>query len=98
MDTNEILEKYAAGERNFTRITLAEMNLSSANLSGIDLSGAILTGAKLSKTNLSGADLLCADLCWGFMPGVNLTRGKSSERDMSRHVTFESLAPKGLQP
>lgn len=42
MDTNEILGKYAAGKRNFTRITLAGMNLSSANLSNIDLSRSYL--------------------------------------------------------
>lgn len=59
MDTNEILGKYAAGNRNFTRLTLAEINLSSANLSGIDLSGAVLTGAKLSGANLSRADFVC---------------------------------------
>ena len=46
MDADELLRRYATGNRDFMRIDLAEVNLSSANLIGIDLSGAILAGAK----------------------------------------------------
>ena len=47
----ELLARYAEGERDFIGA-----NLSGANLSGANLSGAELRNAKLSKARLSGAD------------------------------------------
>ncbi|KAB8314448.1 pentapeptide repeat-containing protein [Tolypothrix campylonemoides VB511288] len=46
MEALELLQRYVTGERDFTRVELAEVNLCSANLIDIDLSGAILSGAK----------------------------------------------------
>ncbi|WP_216670633.1 pentapeptide repeat-containing protein [Microcoleus asticus] len=38
MKAEELLEKYAAGQRNFQKADLREENLKGADLSGIDLS------------------------------------------------------------
>lgn len=66
--TTELLERYAAGERNFAGIDLlAPPGVSNAPRDGIDLEGAILRdinlrGADLSYAELTGADLSGADL------------------------------------
>jgi len=41
MDANELLERYAAGERFFYFPKLQGINLSGINLSNVDLSGAV---------------------------------------------------------
>ncbi|MDJ0556696.1 MAG: pentapeptide repeat-containing protein [Microcoleaceae cyanobacterium MO_207.B10] len=76
MEREELLKKYAEGERNFTGIILCEANLSKVNLSQINFSQAVLnltnfSGANLSETNLSGAKLNVARLT-----GINLTGAK----------------------
>ena len=47
MNAEELLEKYAAGERIFQKL----------NLSGIDLKGAKLNEISFYRTNLTGTDL-----------------------------------------
>lgn len=47
MNREELLEKYAAGERNFAGAILRGANLRGAILTGADLRGAILTDADL---------------------------------------------------
>ncbi|MGB3511674.1 MAG: pentapeptide repeat-containing protein [Microcoleaceae cyanobacterium] len=76
MDSEKILQKYAAGERNFTGIILCEANLSRVNLNQVNFSQAVLnltnfSGANLSEANLSGAKLNVARLT-----GINLTHAK----------------------
>ncbi|MGK7919796.1 MAG: pentapeptide repeat-containing protein [Trichodesmium sp.] len=76
MDREEILKQYAAGEKNFTGITLCEANLSKVNLNQINLSQAILnltnfSGANLSESNLNGAKLNVSRLT-----KINLTNAK----------------------
>jgi len=48
MEADELLKRYAAGERDFRKVDLSSANLSSAHLSGINLSGANLSGAQKS--------------------------------------------------
>jgi hypothetical protein len=69
MKSTELLERYAAGERNFE-----EANLSGANLSGANLAKTNLFGANLAKTNLSGANLAEADLAKTNLSGANLAK------------------------
>jgi uncharacterized protein YjbI with pentapeptide repeats len=67
LQASDLLQLYAAGERNFDRIHLAGAQLRHANLEGIrmreadlrrvDLAGANLRGAHLLNTDLSGAKL-----------------------------------------
>ncbi|WP_341730735.1 pentapeptide repeat-containing protein [Microcoleus sp. EPA2] len=78
MTVEELLTKYATGERNFAGINLTEANLSGVNLSGANLKGANLSvanlsGANLSKTNLTGAKLNIARLSGAHLGGANLT-------------------------
>ncbi|MEG4350940.1 pentapeptide repeat-containing protein [Microcoleus sp. LAD1_D5] len=78
MTVEELLKKYAAGERNFAGINLTEANLSGVNLSGANLKGANLSvanlsGANLSKTNLTGAKLNIARLSGAHLGGADLT-------------------------
>jgi hypothetical protein len=53
----ELLERYAAGKRDFRGANLWGANLRRADLSGADLSGADLSQASLTGANLTGADL-----------------------------------------
>ena len=45
MTREELLERYAAGERDFSRDNLADANLRGIGLSWVNLSGANLEGA-----------------------------------------------------
>ncbi|BAY83552.1 pentapeptide repeat protein [Calothrix parasitica NIES-267] len=58
LNAEELLERYAAGERDFSGI----------NLSGIDLSETDLLRINLSCANLSGANLFTARLYGAFNP------------------------------
>lgn len=92
LKTDELLRRYALGERNFSNANLrcallSEQNLSQsnlsnvklnfANLSGANLSGADLTGVDLSDANLSGANLSDANL-----HRANLTRANLNEANL----------------
>lgn len=74
MDAEEILKRYAEGDRNFAAILLCEANLSRVNLSHANFSEAILSITNLSGTNLSDADLSKAKLNVARLSGSNLTR------------------------
>ena len=62
MQTQEFLQRYQQGERNFSHIDLSGASLSGINLREIDLTGANLTGANLSWSFLSNAKLIGACL------------------------------------
>ncbi|MEW6491053.1 MAG: pentapeptide repeat-containing protein [Cyanobacteriota bacterium] len=66
-----LLQRYAAGERNFRNVNLRGENLKRASLSGIDLSGADLSGA-----NLYGANLELAELASINLEGANLQEAR----------------------
>ena len=57
MTRDELLSRYADGERNFTDANLAGANLTGADLSGADLTRANLSSADMTDANLSGAVL-----------------------------------------
>ncbi|WP_245894908.1 pentapeptide repeat-containing protein [Nostoc cycadae] len=69
MDANEVLRRYANGERNFREADWRGISLTNANLSGIDLSGAHLSNADLSDSDLSNANLN-----WAGLKGTNFSR------------------------
>jgi Pentapeptide repeats (8 copies) len=72
MTAEELLERYSAGERDFSGVTIKSGNLINANLRDINLSDTDLSftlliatqlqGANLSEACLEGANLTCADL------------------------------------
>ncbi|MBW4674205.1 MAG: pentapeptide repeat-containing protein [Desmonostoc geniculatum HA4340-LM1] len=57
-----VVERYAAGKRDFSRAELGNADLQGINLKGSDLSYADLSQANLSGANLRGTDLSFADL------------------------------------
>ena len=67
MDSKELLERYAAGERKFRGA-----NLGGADLGGANLGGAYLRGADLGGANLGGADLGGAYLRGAYLRGADL--------------------------
>ena len=75
----ELLGRYAAGERSFRGAELRDADLRRANLHGADLRdadllGAHLHGANLQKVNLCGADLVEATLDGADLRGARLKR------------------------
>lgn len=76
MEVEELLQRYAAGERDFSGVNLCEVNLSRINLSGANFSGANLSIANLSGANLSGVNLSHAKLNVTRLSGANLSRAK----------------------
>ncbi len=72
--TDEILRRYAMGERNFINANLRCAVIASAKLSEINLSYAKLSWADLSQANLSKANLTAADLSEANLSGANLSK------------------------
>lgn len=78
MTAVELLERYAAGERDFSGISLRGANLIRANLQRINLSNAklgrtLLIAANLSDSNLEGINLEGADLTRANLNRASLT-------------------------
>jgi hypothetical protein len=78
MNTDELLARYAAGERDFRYARLRGAQLDGADLSGADLSGADLSDANLHWACLAGANLNCtvlfrACLTRASLVGANLS-------------------------
>ena len=77
MNREELLAKYAAGERNFWYAYLSYADLQKANLQKANLREAILQwadlrGADLQKANLREANLQWADFQWADLREANL--------------------------
>jgi uncharacterized protein YjbI with pentapeptide repeats len=77
MEAEEILRRYAAGERNFAGVVFNRFtNLAGARLTEIDLSRAILPyqmqGIDLYRANLSNAGLIDTDLSGANLREANL--------------------------
>jgi hypothetical protein len=84
----ELLRRYAAGERDFLRASLPGANLDGTNLRGANLSGANLYGtnlydADLSDANLDGVDLRASDLSGAHLDGANLSRANLSNVNLN---------------
>ena len=79
LSTNELIRRYAVGERNFINANLRCTLLNELNLSKVNLSWAKLSWANLNGTNLSGADLTAADI-----REANLSQAKLSQTYLVR--------------
>ena len=88
IDTQELLNHYQTGKRDFSGIYLSDTDLSGANLRRANLSGANLSNTDLSGANLSRANLTCANLSranlWHTdLSGANLNGADLWDTDMS---------------
>ncbi len=88
MNSAQLQQRYAAGDRTFHRLDLSGLDLSGLDLQSADFSGSDLYGTKLINTclhrarfsdranlayaDLSGADLSGADLRSAILEGANL--------------------------
>jgi 2-iminobutanoate/2-iminopropanoate deaminase len=81
MDAEELLGKYANGERNFR----------SENLRKADFEGANLTESDFTSTDLSGADLNNANLSKADLDSTNLTRASLINANLSALVNGSDL-------
>lgn len=57
MDVDELVQRYTAGERDFTGVNLTGANLSGINLSGANFTQAFLPFTTLDRSLLAGACL-----------------------------------------
>jgi uncharacterized protein YjbI with pentapeptide repeats len=88
MTAEELLQRYAAGERDFSGLNLIRLNIGGeypmgAKLSGINLSGANLSESDLSKINLSEANLSGANLSQCLIKNANLSGANLSGANLS---------------
>jgi uncharacterized protein YjbI with pentapeptide repeats len=82
MDTQELLKRYQAGERDFILVSLPQADLHAADLYHANLSGADLRRADLRDANLTGARLRRTDLAWADLRGANLAGANLSRADL----------------
>ena len=73
MDREELLRRYAAGERDFPGVSLRGIDFSDCDLSGINLSNANLGETEWERANLSRANLTGAILQSSGLNNTNLT-------------------------
>ncbi|MGV0102455.1 Pentapeptide repeat-containing protein [Nostoc sp. DSM 114160] len=90
----ELLQRYAAGERDFIGVDLRDaelrgINLSRANLSGADLIGVDFSGYGFGQkigsihSNLSDAILVNTNLSWANLKFVDFSRSDLSGSDLT---------------
>lgn len=88
MTAEELLRRYAAGERDFSGVNLYGADFNDCDLSEINLSNANLgetewDGANLSGANLTGSILQSSDLNNANLTGANLTRTRLQDSALS---------------
>jgi hypothetical protein len=71
-DAEELLRRYASGERHFEGSDLMGADLAGANLHRVSLRGANLAGANLTGANLVDTDLAYVELFGANFEGANL--------------------------
>jgi hypothetical protein len=109
LSAKELIEKYQAGQRDFSKLDLSGVELSWQNLPGILLQGSDLYGAKLAGTvlthaDLTGANLAHADLGRAELTGANLAgadlRGANLRDAISSGALCDALTqfPIGFSP
>ena len=92
LSVDDLLRRYAAGERHFinanlmcaslNKLNLSEVNLSCAKLSWANLNGINLSRADLTAANLSEANLSRANLNGTHLVRTNLTKANLSLADL----------------
>jgi len=83
MKADELLQRYAEGERAFTGADLAGADLRGANLRGANLSTANLAAANLLGADLSGANLGAAHVVHANLTAVRLVNADLINVDLA---------------
>src|SRR4028119_1139675 len=83
LEVDELLRRYAVGERFFINANLRCTQLSELSLENIDLTYAKLNLANLSGTNLSKANLMAAQMQSANLSGCNLTKSQLMRANLS---------------
>ncbi|WP_448271185.1 pentapeptide repeat-containing protein [Nostoc sp. DSM 114160] len=78
MNRDELLKRYAVGERDFSGV-----DLSGVNLKGVELYGVNLSKANLSNVKLGYADITCSNLQEANLSGVNLDHTRIDECNLT---------------
>lgn len=76
LSTYSLLQRCAAGDKDFRAADLSDRNLSGFDLSGANLTDANLSGADLRRANLAGADLRGSDLRSARLRDANLANAQ----------------------
>lgn len=84
LTTEELLEAYAAGERDFRRANLKYARLTGATLRGASFHGADLTGADLDGADLSSVDFPRAKLHHADLSAARLFSADLNGADLSK--------------
>ncbi len=84
MELEQFISQYQKGERDFSHVDLAGVNLSGMNFRDINLTGANLTEANLSWATLSNAVMTGACLKQADLRSINLNRANLEQADLSR--------------
>ena len=95
MSDENILKRYAAGERMFCKADLNGAKLNGADLRRADLRGADLNGADLRRANLSWVDLRRANLKGVKLNGADLSWADLNGADLRRAKNIVSFGPIG---
>ena len=89
IDVEELLERYAAGERDFSEITInGSDELYRANLIGINLSKSSVSEIFMEGSNLSGANLRGTQLGQTCLRDTNLRGADLTSADL-RHANLD---------
>jgi uncharacterized protein YjbI with pentapeptide repeats len=83
LSVQDLLARYAAGERRFQGVNLRGAHLGGADLRGADLRGADLTSATLPSAQLSSVDLTEAKLGSAWLAGAELRGANLTGADLS---------------
>lgn len=83
LNVQELLHRYARGERDFRNIDLQGLSLCKVDLRGTCLAGADLNGADFSDAWLTGTDLRDADIQLALMQRANLRNANLNGADLS---------------
>ena len=83
LEVDELLRRYAVGDRFFINANLRCAQLSKLSLENIDLSYAKLNLANLSGTNLSKANLMAAQMPAANLSGSNLSKSQLVRANLS---------------
>lgn len=76
MTRQELLDRYATGERDFRSLQLPGIDLSGTTLRDVNLAGATLAQANLRNADLERADLTAAELPAAHLDGAILYRAE----------------------